>query len=515
MIVILAVGANRQDDRLVARRTEARGHSLAPREIRDMSSRKFALVVLLLAAARLPGQTISGRVYDSVAKAPLAGAMVQLVSSTPGAVPPMQATTDRDGKYTLSNVAPGGYVLGFYHAVLDSIGIEPPFIRVEVGGARGTTPLRADLAVPSPARILTAICGPRPAKDSVGVLVGHVYDAATRQAVAGGHVVAEWRTFGVVNGKLQVSNPQVIATTTANGWFAICGVPRNDDVVLEAARGGDTTGAATVHVPASGLAQRALFVDKTEMVTVALKDSAGTPDTTRPPEPVHRGRSRLTGTVTDVNSKRPLTGAQVRIAGAALVGLTDDRGVFNISEAPGGTQTLLIRAVGYAPEQRTVELVADGSLSVDISLTNLRSLLDTIRITASRVYSRDGNGFERRRKIGSGHYFDSTDVEHYRPSEITGLLEMVGGVRVAGAGLNQRIIMQHIDACEPTIFVDGMAFADFTAADLNMMVPPEDVIGVEVYTSAATAPVQFKGMQSLSRAGRGCGSVVVWTKRSR
>jgi hypothetical protein len=203
--------------------------------------------------------------------------------------------------------------------------------------------------------------------------------------------------------------------------------------------------------------------------------------------------------VTDVNSKRPLTGAQVRIAGAALVGLTDDRGVFNISGAPGGTQTLLIRAVGYAPEQRTIELVADGSLSVDISLTNLRSLLDTIRVTASRVYSRDGNGFERRRKIGSGHYFDSTDVEHYRPSEITGLLEMVGGVRVAGAGLNQRIIMQHIDACEPTIFVDGMAFADFTAADLNMMVPPEDVIGVEVYTSAATAPVQFKGMQSLSR----------------
>ena len=66
----------------------------------------------------------------------------------------------------------------------------------------------------------------------------------------------------MVDNKLQMANPQVIATTARGGWFAICGVPRGDDVILEAVRDGDTTGAATVRVPAHGLAQRALFVDR-------------------------------------------------------------------------------------------------------------------------------------------------------------------------------------------------------------------------------------------------------------
>jgi len=52
-------------------------------------------------------------------------------------------------------------------------------------------------------------------------------------------------------------------------------------------------------------------------------------------------------------------------------------------------------------------------------------------------------------------------------------------------------------------------------ADLNMMVAPEEIVGMEVYTSAATAPVQYKGLSSDSRAGRGCGSIIVWTKRAR
>jgi hypothetical protein len=45
-----------------------------------------------------------------------------------------------------------------------------------------------------------------------------------------------------------------------------------------------------------------------------------------------------------------------------------------------------------------------------------------------------------------------------------------------------------------------------------MMVSPEEVAGVEVYTSAGTVPAQFKG---LSQGAMRCGAVVVWTKRVR
>ena len=470
------------------------------------------LLAALLIGIRLPAQTIAGRVYDSVAKAPLAGATVTLVPQSLASATRMLATTDSTGHYTLNNVLPGRYILGFYHAVLDSIGIEQPFVHVQVDSGRGATSLRADLGVPGPTQILRAICGSRPPKDSLGVLVGHVYDAATGQGVQGGHVVAEWRTFGVANGKLQMLNPQVVATTAPGGWFAICGVPRDDDVVLEAVRGGDTSGVATVHVPSTGLLRRALFVDSTEVVVAAVRDSVGAPDSTRAPEPVRRGRGRLAGTVLDANSRRPLVGAQVSVAGAALAAVTDDRGAFSISGAPRGTQTLLIRAVGYAPEQQTIELIGDESLSLAISLTNLRSVLDTMRITAKQVYARDGSGFERRRKSGFGKFLDTTDVQRYRPFETTHLLEQVVGVRVVGSGLNQRILMDNIGPCEPTIFIDGMAIPNLSGADLNMIVPPEEVVGMEIYTSAATAPAQFKGITTLSRAGKGCGSIIVWTK---
>ncbi|HEY7394834.1 MAG TPA: carboxypeptidase-like regulatory domain-containing protein, partial [Gemmatimonadaceae bacterium] len=232
-------------------------------------------------------------------------------------------------------------------------------------------------------------------------------------------------------------------------------------------------------------------------------------------EVVHRGHARLTGTVFDANSRRPLPGANVAIVGSALSHTTNDRGTFDISGAPGGTQTVLIRAVGYVPERQTVDLVGDQPSTLDVQMTTLRKMLDTMRITASRLYSRDANGFERRRRAGFGTFFDSTDVERYRPFETTRLVERAMGVRVYGSGMDQRIFMGTFMPCEPAIFVDGVTLPDFTAADLNMMVSPEEIVGVEVYTSAASAPVQYHSMSSLSRSGRGCGSIVIWTKRGR
>jgi hypothetical protein len=470
-------------------------------------------IAVVAASVRLPAQTISGRVYDSVAKAPLAGATVELVPSPAGTASPIRVTTDSVGRYVLTDVSPGKYVLGFYHAVLDSIGIEPPFVRIEVGSTRGASALRADLGVPSPAQIITAVCGPPSAKDSVGVVIGHVYDASTRQGVEGGRVVAEWRSFGVVANKLQMSNPQVIATTARGGGFAICGVPRSDDVVLEAARGGDTTGAVTVRVPAHGLARRELFIDKNEIIEVPVRDSLGAPDTTRRSERVARGHSRVTGAVIDASSGRPLAGAQVTVSGAALTGTTNDRGVFTISGAPGGTQTLLIRAVRYAPEQRIVNLLGETPLSIEVRLTSLKTMLDTMRVTASRLYSAGTNGFEQRRKSGFGSYFDAADVERSRPFEVTRLLRSLNGIDVVGSGFNQRILMRGVmNPCEPSIVIDGVRLPDLTGADLNMMVAPEEIAGMEVYTSAGTVPAQFKG---LSQGSMRCGAVVVWTKRTR
>jgi hypothetical protein len=145
-------------------------------------------------------------------------------------------------------------------------------------------------------------------------------------------------------------------------------------------------------------------------------------------------------------------------------------------------------------------------------MTSLKTVLDTIRVSASRIYSA-GTGFDERRKTGFGRYIDASEVERVRPFETTRMLRALNGVEVVGSGFDQKILMRGVmNYCTPSIVIDGTRLPEFTGADLNMMVPPEDIAGIEVYTSAGTVPAQFKGLSTESMR---CGAVVVWTKRNR
>ncbi len=62
--------------------------------------------------------------------------------------------------------------------------------------------------------------------------------------------------------------------------------------------------------------------------------------------------------------------------------------------------------------------------------------------------------------------------------------------------------------CTPAIYVDGAPTAGFSAGDLDAMVQPDQIEGIEVYTSSAQTPPQF------SQGLRDCGVVAVWTRTS-
>ena len=57
--------------------------------------------------------------------------------------------------------------------------------------------------------------------------------------------------------------------------------------------------------------------------------------------------------------------------------------------------------------------------------------------------------------------------------------------------------------CTPAIFLDGKQLVYWTLADLNSLVQPEELVGMEVYTPSMTPP-EF-------RTKVGCGTIVVWT----
>ncbi|MEP6691040.1 MAG: carboxypeptidase-like regulatory domain-containing protein, partial [Gemmatimonadaceae bacterium] len=141
-------------------------------------------VPLAAALAQSGTATVSGTVYDSIARHPLGDAVVQLIAATPGG-PSYTTTADAAGRYAVAGVQAGHYSIGFYHPTVDSLGIDGPVRAVDVAG--GDT--RVSLALPSARRMIAAICGVRAtATDSTALVVGHLRDASTGEPIAAGSV---------------------------------------------------------------------------------------------------------------------------------------------------------------------------------------------------------------------------------------------------------------------------------------------------------------------------------------
>lgn len=477
-----------------------------------MRFRPLLLVVLLAPPAaaqapdtthRAPGATVSGVVRDSIARMPLAGATVQLFADgLPSFI--RTAVSDSMGRFTLADVPDGRFTLGFLHPMLDSLGVEAPLREVFVDGHR---PVRADLAIPSPARLRAAICGPRSALDSGAVLVGIVRDAQNRAPVAGVTVIGEWLELSFRPDGMVRRIPRLVATTGENGWFAMCNVPSAGTMSLIATRGADSTDLIEVQVPAEGFLRRELYLGPAR--TVVMGDTIRRADSLAPlPRRVRVGDGRLSGTVVAAAGAKPLVGAQVSITGGPQT-RTNERGEWTLVDAPAGTRMLEVRALGYFPERRRVDVV-DGMAPLRVALSTLKSVLDTVRISATRrMYDRDSNGFQRRRRSGIGHYLAAVDIARQMAIVTSDLFRMIPGVRMERdptTSETQILVRGNMaEWCSPTVYIDGRHLVGSSADDIDMWVRPKNVAGVEVY-SGLGAPLEYQeGMT-------GCGSILIWTK---
>lgn len=470
----------------------------------------FRLVLLLVVLAPTvgaqvrdtTGATVSGVVFDSIARAPLAGATVQLVTDNLAGVV-RTAVSDSLGHFTLSGVPAGRYKLGFLHPVLDSLGVDAPLREVLADGQR---PVRADLSIPSPARIRAAICGKRPALDSSSVLVGVVRDARDEAPASGVTVTGQWLEFSFGSTGLIRRVPRLIATTGENGWFAMCNVPSGGTLVLVASRGADSTDVIEVPLSSEGFVRRDLYIGPTETV---MADDTTVPRSQPGPalrRRMNSGAGRLSGTVVAAVGGARLAGAQVGIVDGPQT-RANERGEWTITNAPVGTRMLEVRAVGYYPERRPVNVVA-GAPSVRVALSTLRAVLDTVRIMSARVRGRDISGFIERSRSGVGRYLTEEDVVRRKPLVTSDLLRVVPGLRVDRTPLGDTMISMRgavSETCVPSFYIDGQYMRNLSADDVDDWVRPSEVAGIEVYTGAGL-PAQFQ--QEMT----GCGAIVIWTK---
>jgi hypothetical protein len=444
-----------------------------------MQTLRVTVLALLALASRATAQQqtgeVNGTVYDSVAKAPLRGAIVQMVATA--GTPLFTDSTDARGRFAFKDVPPGRYFVEFTHPVLDSLALVPPLSGAEVRAGETT---RLALGVPSPATVLTQICKATPA-DSAGLFFGVLRDARTGRGLDSGQVKVRWHEIVIDTSGFNSSEKGASATSSGGGWFAMCGVPQGTDVIVQAVHGTDSTGMALVSVPAHGLMRFDLDVG---------------------------GEATIHGRIT--SRGRPLPNARVRAGGESRMAYTDSAGAYRL-RVPAGTQTVDFRAIGYAPQATVVTLAAESSTEMSQELTTFKRVLDTIQVLAKRVYSIDAKGFERRRKSAAGMFFDADMVRRRSPYSVMQLLYDVPSLRVYQSGLDRTIVMRGGNSfssqpCAPAFFLDGVEIPSEFLTDLDMYVRPQTLEGMEVYRGMMVPP-EFHRLNK-------CGAIVVWTRRS-
>jgi hypothetical protein len=454
-------------------------------------------------ATPLAAQTarVEGIVFDSLGKRPLSEATVQVIESSPGRHS-YAAISDSLGHFRIDSVGPGSYIAGFLHPLLDSIGVMAPYDSIEV---RAGATVSVALAVPSGRRLARAICGEDRAKDkagragsadSVGMIVGHVRDASTGAPMPGTAVTLEWPTLVFGSGGPHTETRSLRATTTAEGWFAMCGLDANE-YQLHAEHARQATGLIDVAIRPHDIARLSLLLGAD--ATAVAADSAS------------RGQATISGTVL-TRDKRPLEGVQIVVDGSATSVTTNARGAFRLTGLPDGTRMAEARALGYEPVRIPVELSRTEERSVSFVMAKRVATLNALTVfgrPGRRM--RDLTGFLDRKSRGFGRFITREEIERENPFSACDLLRRVPGLTVNddgafGCTANIRGAVTGVSGsgphlCEPALYEDNVLFSG-TVTDFTRSVSPRDIMGIEIYTSA-TEPPQFQGA---------CGAIVVWTR---
>jgi hypothetical protein len=387
------------------------------------------------------------------------------------------------------------------------------------------------LGIPAPASLVASLCGTEVARDSSGLFVGRLRDAAGHPA-AGGTVVVAWSEFRITRQGLERTQASQRGKAGEDGLFAICSIPTGTALVVRGWRDADSTGLIELTLPSEGLLRRNLVIGRAATTLTARTNDRVvmregiTPTMRRDTMEIirtSRGNGHVRGTI------RLLDGAALRdvhvtIWGSGLETTTDSAGRFVLDSVPEGSQTIVARMIGLAPYRGVVDVTSSGVAVHDVTLAPVVTMLDTLRVRAAGGPADSWrSAFETRRTRGLGEFLDEKQIERMNPQQVADLLRDMPGIDILSAGtFGRRVMMRGRAAgmfCVPAVFVDGLRFytggqrpgttTDFMeytgTADLEYVVNPRDVKAIEVYPRDAGVPVEFDDPND------GCGSIVIWT----
>jgi hypothetical protein len=453
-----------------------------------------------------PMATIAGIVYDSVHSAPLADATVTLEGTALGTL------TNRLGIFEIDSIPPGSYKVRVEHVLLDSLGIQmmtQPFEVVDKDQKM------VSLGIPSAATLVNISCPAARRALGPSAVIGRLLDADTDRPIEGARVSVAWLEMSLNAGLRKVPRLRE-ALTGPDGVYRICGLPAEFEGTLQAIAKGITTAEVRLKFEGEPLIVQGLKIGNSETVTASAADTAAQrraketsgagPSFSAPT--LRRGNASLTGKVVSANGQ-PVVGARVDVVGTPGATLTREGGTFHLDSLPSGTQSVVVRQIGYAPVETPVELSTRAPAQVTVTMSKPATMLNTVVVKADREVGLERVGFIQRKRSGMGHYISSEDLMKRAPNMLTDVFRTVPGLRVSPAGNGMDYVVESsrnaMGGCVK-YYVDGAVWESVFPGDVDRLVPPQEIAAIEIYNGSST-PAQFQAAGASS-----CASIVIWTK---
>lgn len=240
------------------------------------------------------------------------------------------------------------------------------------------------------------------------------------------------------------------------------------------------------------------------------------------------------GSVLAEGTRERLVGATVALTDLDRSTTSDAKGAFVLLALPPGDYNLAVHRLGFEPLQVRIRLEAGRRLEVDIEMTsNSPVVLDPLQVNAA--VDRQLSDILRRRATAQGTIFLRNELDSLRGTSVGELLRReakgakliryarTGALLVAtGRGMGTISLLPLADpndsrsprACFAQVIVDGVriyapdAVNRFAAPNLDQF-DAASLEAVEFYAGPATTPPEFLG------AGTQCGTLLLWTRRSR
>src|SRR5437867_60601 len=214
---------------------------------------------------------------------------------------------------------------------------------------------------------------------------------------------------------------------------------------------------------------------------------------------------RLSGVVID-SARAPVPEGEVTLIEVGAVQrrvVTDAEGRFTLGDFPASRLAVHVRRLGY--EQRTV----DVPVGVGGQPTHVEIILATVPAELAEILVNPGprgrlREFSERRGLrhGFARFLDSADVSRLAPTNPSDLFRSVPGITIRATSSGGNTI--RIRGCQPMVWVDGQRIP---GAELDEVVRPSDIGGIEFYASSAGIPPRY-----LDPSNRLCGLILVWTR---